>query len=68
MPHRHAAPTALSLRRWLCAWLALLTALQMIGSTLAGVHGTWHQHRPPSLQSRTLRDPTLRRALQYAGQ
>jgi hypothetical protein len=38
-------PTAVSLRRWLCAWLALLTAVQMIGSSL-GLQGIWHRHRP----------------------
>jgi len=43
-------PTAVLLRRWLCVWLALLTVTQMIGSTLAGLQGSWHHHRP-SLQS-----------------
>jgi hypothetical protein len=38
--------TAASLRRWLCAWLALLTALQVFGSAMAGVHGPLHRHRP----------------------
>jgi hypothetical protein len=60
MPRHHAAPTALLLRRWLCAWLALLTALQMIGSTLAGLHGTWHHHRPPSMQSIAPSTPMIR--------
>jgi len=44
--HHAAAPTAVSLRRWLCAWLALLSALQMVGSTLAGLQSRWHHHRP----------------------
>jgi len=45
--HRHpTAPTAVSLRRWLSAWLALLTLTQMFGSTLAGLHGSRHHHRP----------------------
>ena len=57
---RHPAPTALLLRRWLCAWLALLTALQMIGSTLAGLHGSWHHHRAPSLQSTAPSTPMIR--------
>src|SRR5262245_33506668 len=47
---RPMPPTAQLLRRWLCAWLALLTLTQMLGSTLAGLHGTWHRHRP-ALQS-----------------
>lgn len=34
------------MRRWLCAWLTLLTALQVAASLLAGVHGTLHRHRP----------------------
>ena len=59
-PHRHAAPTALSLRRWLCAWLALLTALQMIGSALAGVPVTWLHHRAPSLHSIAPSTPMIR--------
>jgi len=44
---RHLAlpPTAVSLRRWLCSWLALLILTQMIGSTLSGLHGSWHRHR-----------------------
>jgi len=60
MRRHRPAPTAVSLRRWLCAWLALLTALQMIGSTLAGVHGTWHHHRAPSLQSIAPSTPMIR--------
>ena len=52
-----APPTAVSLRRWLCAWLALLTALQMIGATVAGSHG--HRHRP-SLQSAAPSMPVIR--------
>jgi len=44
-------PTVVSLRRWLCAWLALLIATQTIGSTLAGLRGTWHGHRPSMLAS-----------------
>jgi hypothetical protein len=56
---RHAVPpTAVSLRRWLCTWLALLTALQMIGSPLAGLHGPWHRHRPP-LQSAAASVPLI---------
>jgi hypothetical protein len=34
------------MRRWLCAWLALLTALQIAASVLAGLHGSLHRHRP----------------------
>jgi hypothetical protein len=60
LPRHHTASTAVSLRRWLCAWLALLTALQMIGSTLAGLHGTWHHHRPPSMQSIAPSTPVIR--------
>ena len=52
-------PTAVSLRRWLCAWLALLTLTQMIGSTLAGLRGTWHHHRP-SMQSGAPSVPVIR--------
>ena len=44
--NRATPPTAVSLRRWLCAWLALLTLTQMISSTLAGLQGTWHRHWP----------------------
>jgi hypothetical protein len=39
-------PTAVSLRRWLCGWLVLLTITQTLGSALAGLQGTWHRHRP----------------------
>ena len=58
---RHPAtpPTAVSLRRWLCAWLALLTVVQMIGSTLAGLQGTWHHHRP-SMQAGAQSVPVVR--------
>ncbi|HEY6514409.1 MAG TPA: hypothetical protein VI032_20705 [Burkholderiaceae bacterium] len=45
-PRQPTASTAVSLRRWLCAWLALLTLAQMLGSTLAGLHGGRHHHRP----------------------
>lgn len=59
-PRQHATPpTAALLRRWLCAWLALLTALQMIGSTLAGLQGSWHHHRP-SMQSAAPSVPVIR--------
>lgn len=60
-PQRHPAPasTAVSLRRWLCAWLAVLTVTQMIGSTLAGLHGPWHRHRP-SLQAAAPSMPLIR--------
>jgi hypothetical protein len=34
------------MRRWLCAWLALLTALQVVASLLAGLQGSLHRHRP----------------------
>jgi len=40
------ASTALLLRRWACAWLALLMLAQMVASTWTGLHGTWHRHRP----------------------
>ena len=52
-------PTAVSLRRWLCAWLALLILAQMIGSTLVGLHGAWHHHRP-SMQSAAPSVPVVR--------
>jgi hypothetical protein len=45
-PARRPTPTAVSMRRWLCAWLALLTALQVAASLLAGLHGSLHRHRP----------------------
>jgi hypothetical protein len=45
-PARLPTPTAVSMRRWLCAWLALLTALQVAASLLAGLHGSLHRHRP----------------------
>src|SRR5688572_31094004 len=45
-PGRRPAPTAVSMRRWVCAWLALLTALQVAASLLAGLHGSLHRHRP----------------------
>jgi hypothetical protein len=50
---RHAAitSTALLLRCWLCAWLALLMATQLYASALAGLHGARHQHRPAMLAS-----------------
>jgi hypothetical protein len=49
----HASPpTAVSLRRWLCAWLALLTLAQLIGSTLTSLQGARHHHRP-SVQAAT---------------
>jgi len=57
--HHAAPPTAVSLRRWLCAWLALLTALQMVGSTLAGLHSRWHHHRP-SMQAAAPSLPVVR--------
>jgi hypothetical protein len=57
--HNQTPPTAVSLGRWLCAWLALLTAMQMIGSTLAGLQGTWHHHRP-SMQSGAPSVPVIR--------
>jgi len=49
---RMSPPTAVSLRRWLCAWLALLTLAQLIGSTLTSLQGTRHHHRP-SVQAAT---------------
>jgi hypothetical protein len=56
----HAAPsTAVSLRRWLCVWLALLTLTQMIGSMLAGLQGSWHHHRP-SVQAGAPSVPVIR--------
>jgi len=39
-------PTTLLLRRWLCAWLALLMLTQMLAASSAGVHGAWHRHQP----------------------
>lgn len=47
------APTAVSLRRWLCAWLALLLLTQTAASTLASLHGSWHRHHPAVLSSAT---------------
>jgi hypothetical protein len=58
---RHLATpsTAASLRRWLCAWLALLSVTQMLGSTLSGLHGHWH--RPaPSMHSAAPSTPVIR--------
>lgn len=49
---RTSPPTAVSLRRWLCAWLALLTLAQLIGSTLSSLQGARHHHRP-SVQAAT---------------
>jgi hypothetical protein len=57
--HHAAAPTAVSLRRWLCAWLALLTLMQMIASMSAGLQGSWHHHRP-SLQAGAPSVPVVR--------
>lgn len=45
-PARRPTPTAVSMRRWLCAWLALLTTLQLAASVLAGLQGSLHRHRP----------------------
>ena len=45
-PARRPTPTAVSMRRWLCAWLALLVALQLAASVLSGLHGSLHRHRP----------------------
>jgi hypothetical protein len=66
MPAHHLAfrrvpSTAVSLRRWMCAWLALLLAVQMIGASLAGLHGALHRHRGASgagmaqVETRTVR-------------
>jgi hypothetical protein len=41
----HPNRTAASLRRWLCAWLALLSVVQLAGSAWAGVRGL-HRHVP----------------------
>ncbi|HSW21244.1 MAG TPA: hypothetical protein VLJ62_00630, partial [Burkholderiaceae bacterium] len=49
----------MSLRRWLCAWLALLMLAEMVGSTLAGLQGTWHHHRP-SMQAAAPSAPVVR--------
>ena len=48
------AATALLLRRWLCAWLALLALVQMFASTLAGLPGAWHRHRPVAQSAHAL--------------
>ena len=53
-------PTALLLRRWLCGWLALLMALQMLGSTLAGLQTSWHRHRPALQASAAPSTPLVR--------
>jgi hypothetical protein len=45
-PRPLPSPTAVALRRWLCAWLALWIALQGTSSALAALHGVWHHHRP----------------------
>ena len=60
-PQRRKAPasTAVSLRRWLCVWLALLTVTQLIGSTLAAAQGAWHRHRP-LLQATAASTPLIR--------
>ena len=59
-PRRHApSPTAVSLRRWLCAWLALLLVTQTIGATGVGLRGTWHWHWP-SRQASAPPTPAIR--------
>ena len=57
--HRATPSTAVLLRRWLCAWIALLTLTQTIGSTLTGLQGTRHHHRP-SMQSAAPSVPVIR--------
>jgi len=42
---------AVPLRRWACAWLAVLTLAQMLSSTMASAHGAWHRHRPAAQAS-----------------
>ena len=44
-PCRTPVATVVALRCLACAWLALLMGMQMLASTLAGVHGIGHRHR-----------------------
>ena len=57
--HRATPSTTVLLRRWLCAWIALLTLTQTIGSTSTGLQGAWHHHRP-SMQPAAPSVPMIR--------
>jgi len=59
-PRRSAVSTARALRRWACSWLALLTLVQMLAATLAGVHGIGHRHRTSAQAAGTPSTPLIR--------
>jgi|EndMetStandDraft_4_1072995.scaffolds.fasta_scaffold580988_2 hypothetical protein len=59
-PRRSAVSTKRALRRWACSWLALLTLVQMLAATLAGVHGIGHRHRTSAQAAGTPSTPLIR--------
>ena len=55
-PRCTTPPTAVSLRRWLCTWLALLIVAQTAGAALAGRH---RHHHAPSLRTSAPATPVV---------
>jgi hypothetical protein len=59
-PQHRATPTAVSMRRWLCAWLTLLIVLQVAASALAGLRGSLHRHRADAVAGTSSATPLVR--------